>query len=161
MPSMAGVHDRPLPGVCCAPMSGGRRCLLKADHRSRWHRGTPRGPSEQNAAATLHVAALIATVEAGGWPRWRADDDPLCARSDPSLFDPEPDERTDQVLAKVAEATGICGQCTLRRRCLESAVARGEQYGVWGGVSEVQLRRFVRRRNRSRQRSGQVTPAAA
>ncbi|MFJ4960228.1 WhiB family transcriptional regulator [Streptomyces sp. NPDC088739] len=32
------------------------------------------------------------------------------------------------------EAVRRCGRCPVRGECLGAAVARGEKYGVWGGV---------------------------
>lgn len=37
------------------------------------------------------------------------------------------------VVAQVAEATAICAGCPVRPECLDDAVKRGEQHGVWGG----------------------------
>ena len=31
-----------------------------------------------------------------------------------------------------------CGRCPVRRSCLAFALAEGEEYGVWGGTTEVQ-----------------------
>lgn len=35
-------------------------------------------------------------------------------------------------------AVARCGRCPVRRSCLAHALAAGEEYGVWGGTTEVQ-----------------------
>ena len=35
-------------------------------------------------------------------------------------------------------AVARCGPCPVRRSCLAFALAEGEEYGVWGGTTEVQ-----------------------
>ena len=52
---------------------------------------------------------------------------PACAGADPDLFFPFPGEPT-------APAKAICGRCPVRAVCLAWARARGERYGIWGGV---------------------------
>jgi WhiB family redox-sensing transcriptional regulator len=50
----------------------------------------------------------------------------------------------------IARAKAICGRCSLRVRCLEGALERGEVYGVWGGqlLIDGEPVRFARRRGR-------------
>ena len=36
-------------------------------------------------------------------------------------------------LDDIARAKAICAECPLREACFESALARREPYGVWGG----------------------------
>lgn len=50
----------------------------------------------------------------------------------------------------IARAKAICRTCTLRATCLETALARGEAYGVWGGTLLIDGEpvRFARRRGR-------------
>lgn len=48
-----------------------------------------------------------------------------CQGTDPEVFfDPE----------MVEQAKAICAGCWFRTECLRQAKARGEEYGVWGGV---------------------------
>jgi Transcription factor WhiB len=54
-------------------------------------------------------------------------DEPACRGADPDLFFPMPGESTDP-------AKAICGTCAVRADCLALARARGEQFGIWGGV---------------------------
>ena len=52
---------------------------------------------------------------------------PLCAKADPDLFFPLPWQSADP-------AKAICAGCLVRSACLAGARARGERYGIWGGV---------------------------
>ena len=54
-------------------------------------------------------------------------DSPACWGADPDLFFPLPRESADP-------AKAICAACAVRAECLARARARGEQFGVWGGV---------------------------
>ena len=57
--------------------------------------------------------------------RWR--DRAACRDADPDLFFPLLGESADP-------ARAICAACAVRAECLTLARARGEQFGVWGGV---------------------------
>ncbi|NEA56614.1 WhiB family transcriptional regulator [Streptomyces sp. SID13666] len=50
---------------------------------------------------------------------------------DPDIFFPEPDE-TD----KITTAKALCGQCPVRRTCLDVALETGETEGIRGGKTE-------------------------
>ncbi|WTK91916.1 WhiB family transcriptional regulator [Kribbella sp. NBC_01510] len=50
--------------------------------------------------------------------------------ADDSCF-PEPGQAT-------AAAVGRCGFCPVRRSCLAAALANDEEFGVWGGTTEIQ-----------------------
>ncbi len=50
--------------------------------------------------------------------------------ADDSCF-PEPGQAT-------AAAVDRCGFCPVRRSCLASALANDEEFGVWGGTTEIQ-----------------------
>ncbi len=47
---------------------------------------------------------------------------------------------------KVARARAICEGCPVRQECLLTALADRKLYGVWGGTTEAERRRFHRRR---------------
>lgn len=65
-----------------------------------------------------------------------------CRGLDPSVFFPESDEDADF-------AKSVCAQCPVCVTCLEFALGAREQQGVWGGCTERERRRIVRRRRRS------------
>ncbi|MFJ8923911.1 WhiB family transcriptional regulator [Streptomyces sp. NPDC102415] len=66
---------------------------------------------------------------------WR--EDALCRQTDPALFHPEPGGTT-------TPAKRTCMACTVRRECLDYAIDTGQHWGIWGGVSQNELRRLVR-----------------
>ncbi|MFF8290461.1 WhiB family transcriptional regulator [Streptomyces sp. NPDC016309] len=66
-------------------------------------------------------------------------DQALCAQTDPDAFFPEKGEST-----RTAKET--CMACEVRVQCLDYALSHGEQYGVWGGLSEKERRPLRQRR---------------
>ncbi|MFI9154542.1 WhiB family transcriptional regulator [Streptomyces sp. NPDC053367] len=67
-------------------------------------------------------------------PNWR--DDAACRSVDPDLFFPRVGEATHAV----AEAQAICRRCPVRAECADTAIKLGEYWGVWGGMTQTQLR---------------------
>ncbi len=72
-----------------------------------------------------------------------------CMGVDPDLFFPERGMST-------REAKEVCRGCIVREDCLEYALANGEKFGIWGGLSERERRRIRRARALVR-RSGGAT----
>lgn len=66
-----------------------------------------------------------------------------CMGVDPDLFFPERG-------ASTREAKEVCRGCVVREDCLEYALANGEKFGIWGGLSERERRRLRRARAMSR-----------
>ena len=62
-----------------------------------------------------------------------------CLGVDPDLFFPERG-------ASTREAKEVCKGCEVRGQCLEYALANGEKFGIWGGLSERERRRLRRQR---------------
>jgi WhiB family redox-sensing transcriptional regulator len=62
-----------------------------------------------------------------------------CLGVDPDLFFPERG-------ASTREAKAVCRGCEVRGDCLEYALAHGEKFGIWGGLSERERRRVRRQR---------------
>ena len=56
-----------------------------------------------------------------------------CLGVDPDLFFPERG-------ASTREAKEVCRGCVVRLDCLEYALANGEKFGIWGGLSERERR---------------------
>ncbi len=69
--------------------------------------------------------------------RWQTD--AACQGLDTELFFPGRGEHT-----AITAAKEICRSCAIRDECLESALAAGEKFGIWGGTSERE-RRVLRR----------------
>lgn len=74
-----------------------------------------------------------------------------CLGTDPDLFFPERG-------ASTKEAKAVCQGCVVREDCLEYALANGEKFGIWGGLSERERRRI--RRQRALARAAQQTRTA-
>jgi WhiB family transcriptional regulator, redox-sensing transcriptional regulator len=62
-----------------------------------------------------------------------------CANESPSLFFP-----SDGVGVEIARK--ICASCPVKDPCLEYALVNRIDHGVWGGCSERERRRILRRR---------------
>jgi WhiB family redox-sensing transcriptional regulator len=45
----------------------------------------------------------------------------------------------------VRHALELCRGCPARQSCGQDAVARGERFGIWGGMDEAEMRRAIRR----------------
>jgi WhiB family redox-sensing transcriptional regulator len=73
-------------------------------------------------------------------PVWRQR--AACRGVDPDIFYPVSDEEAE-------DAKAICTQCAVQQACLEWALAHRESDGVWGGATERERRRIIRRRRRS------------
>jgi len=62
-----------------------------------------------------------------------------CRGANADLFFPERGASTRQ-------AKGICRACAVQNECLEFAIANGEKFGIWGGLSERERRKIRRER---------------
>jgi len=85
--------------------------------------------------------ALASDLGLGELDTWMATS--ACRELETALF--FSDELDD-----IAEAKRACLACPVRRRCLDAAVQRGEQYGVWGGHLFVAGRIVLSKRRRGR-----------
>jgi WhiB family redox-sensing transcriptional regulator len=78
----------------------------------------------------------------------------LCRLEPPSTFFP-----SDGVGVIVAQQ--ICAACPVRERCLEYALANRIEHGVWGGASERQRRRLLKKRSLTVKAEGRNAAAVA
>jgi WhiB family redox-sensing transcriptional regulator len=62
-----------------------------------------------------------------------------CADEDPARFFPSDGVGVDA-------ARRICADCHVRQECLEHALVNRIDHGVWGGASERERRRILKRR---------------
>jgi len=83
------------------------------------------------------VVALQALLLEGPDRTWQVRAN--CMGVDPDLFFPERG-------ASTREAKEVCRGCVVRQECLEYAIANGEKFGIWGGMSERERRRVRRAR---------------
>lgn len=73
-----------------------------------------------------------------------------CAHHSPSLFFPN-----DGV--GVAVAQRICADCPVKEPCLEYALEHRIDHGVWGGCSERERRRILKRRRQEAEAATEAT----
>jgi WhiB family redox-sensing transcriptional regulator len=104
----------------------------------------------KSVEASVQVAEFIQLVRSGDGDadlasRWQERAN--CLGVDPDLFFPERG-------ASTREAKSVCRGCEVRLECLEYALAQGEKFGIWGGLSERERRRV--RRQRALERRGLV-----
>jgi WhiB family transcriptional regulator, redox-sensing transcriptional regulator len=88
---------------------------------------------------TSSLAALVAAHRAASRGERRWQENANCLGVDPDLFFPERG-------ASTREAKSVCRGCEVRVECLEYALAHGEKFGIWGGLSERERRRVRRQR---------------
>ena len=65
-----------------------------------------------------------------------------CRGLDPAIFYPVSDE-------EAGPAKAVCGNCVVQESCLEHALMSRERDGVWGGATEKERRRILRKRRRT------------
>ncbi len=65
-----------------------------------------------------------------------------CAHENPARFFP-----SDGVGVEVARR--ICATCPVKETCLEHALVNRIDHGVWGGASERERRRILKRRRQA------------
>lgn len=70
-----------------------------------------------------------------------------CRDEDPELFFPV--GTTGPAELQIRQAKSVCHQrCPVMTECLQWALAAGQDFGVWGGMSEDERRALKRRRQR-------------
>jgi WhiB family transcriptional regulator, redox-sensing transcriptional regulator len=79
------------------------------------------------------------------WQDWRHRAD--CHDLDPELFFPV--GIGESALRQTRAAKTVCAACPVHVECLRWALASGQEFGVWGGLSEVERRSLRRRKARS------------
>ena len=93
------------------------------------------GPAPLASSLAAQVAAHRSSQH--GERRWQEQAN--CLGVDPDLFFPERG-------ASTREAKAVCRSCEVQVDCLEYALAHGEKFGIWGGLSERERRRVRRAR---------------
>lgn len=70
-----------------------------------------------------------------------------CLDEDPELFFPI-GESTASDRRQIDEAKAVCIRCAVRDTCLKWALDTGQDFGIWGGMSEAERRTIKRRTKR-------------
>lgn len=74
-------------------------------------------------------------------PDWKQH--AACRGTNPELFYPVAKDTPD-----IPRAKAVCARCPVRIDCLEHALNAGEDFGIWGGLTEAERRRVTRGRTR-------------
>lgn len=74
-----------------------------------------------------------------------------CGGQEPELFFPV--GNTGPAKLQIDEAKAVCNRCEVSEQCLTWALETGQEFGVWGGMSENERRALKRRTNRNTARS--------
>ncbi|MFJ8049858.1 WhiB family transcriptional regulator [Streptomyces luteogriseus] len=78
-----------------------------------------------------------------------------CAGMDPRAFF----SIGNHARAQVNSARKVCATCPVREQCASWAIETGESNGVWGGMSQQELRK-KRRRFTNRHKTSTTSPKA-
>lgn len=70
---------------------------------------------------------------------WKRQGAVCATHEDPDLWQSENNQRRSR------EAKVLCASCELREPCLDYALERNIGYGIWGGLTPDERRRFARR----------------
>lgn len=74
-----------------------------------------------------------------------------CKDEDPELFFPV--GTSGPALLQITEAKSVCRRCPVVAECLTWAITTGQDFGIWGGMSEDERRAVNRRTTRTGYRS--------
>jgi WhiB family transcriptional regulator, redox-sensing transcriptional regulator len=74
----------------------------------------------------------------------------VCREVDPELFFPI--GNSGPAMLQIHDAKDVCRRCDVADRCLQWALESGQEFGVWGGMSEDERRALKRRIQRARSR---------
>jgi WhiB family redox-sensing transcriptional regulator len=75
---------------------------------------------------------------------WMAEG--ACVGDDPDRWFPQTKRETKRDTPQVLACRAICAGCPVRDECREYAIARPEPIGIWGGLTEHELRAIRRER---------------
>jgi WhiB family redox-sensing transcriptional regulator len=89
---------------------------------------------------------MTATVTPINWRMSAA-----CATADPELFFGPDGERDDYRDARETEAKKVCAGCAVAGLCLRDALDGEIRWGVFGGTSEAERAKLIRRNRRDQQ----------
>lgn len=90
---------------------------------------------------------LSDTVSVGSQPWWTGA---ACRETDLAVFFSPETERAHARARREARARRICEGCPVLLACRDHALAAGESYGIWGGLTELDRRHAARRRKMAR-----------
>jgi WhiB family redox-sensing transcriptional regulator len=74
-----------------------------------------------------------------------------CRTEDPELFFPTATENTPYGQEELADAKAVCQRCPVISTCLVWALESGQEFGVWGGLSEGERRALKHKAHKTRE----------
>lgn len=105
-----------------------------------------------NKNRPCQLRAIVVKVPTGGKGKrmvaqqlgWA--DQAACRGSESVLFySPDTLETKDARQRRERHAKQLCTECPVRDDCLETALSQRESYGIWGGLTELERRAYLRR----------------
>lgn len=57
-----------------------------------------------------------------------------------AFYPPLRPESRSSKQAREQDAKAVCASCQVREECLDHALAQGERYGIWGGLTDIERR---------------------
>jgi WhiB family redox-sensing transcriptional regulator len=97
-------------------------------------------PARSSSARTAARIPPIGELKLG-WQERAA-----CQAAEATAFFAPDSERIREREKREARAKRVCGECPVRQACLEHALAVPEQFGIWGGLTELERQEEARRR---------------
>jgi len=97
-------------------------------------------PTRSSSARTAARIPPIAELKLGWQERG------LCQSADATVFFAPDSERIREREKREAAAKRVCAECPVRQQCLEHALSVPEQFGIWGGLTELERAEEARRR---------------
>jgi WhiB family redox-sensing transcriptional regulator len=97
-------------------------------------------PARSSSARTAARIPPIAELKLGWQERG------LCQSGDATVFFAPDSERIREREKREMAAKRVCAECPVRQQCLEHALALPEQFGIWGGLTEMERAEESRRR---------------
>ena len=84
-------------------------------------------------------------------PTPRDIDKTPCQKNDPEIWFPD-GENLPKDIEKISLAKSLCAQCHESTKCLSFAVTNRVRYGIWGGTTESERWKLIRKAERNKTR---------
>jgi WhiB family redox-sensing transcriptional regulator len=59
-----------------------------------------------------------------------------------AFYPPMRPEKRSAKAAREDRAKAVCASCPVRQTCLDEALAHGERFGIWGGLTDTERSRL-------------------
>mgnify|MGYP001613945567 CR=1 FL=1 len=95
-----------------------------------------RKPRRRSAASRESTFQSMLRLPPPTVERWDWQLSAACRGMESSLFFPPDGERSRARTRRIANAKAVCAHCPVLTDCRNYAVAAGETFGIWGGLTE-------------------------